>query len=127
MFIEFDSNALKEWNSLPEEQKEQAIAEDEVQTAVNIDIKIESHQKLSEEHKYYQATTYGKLINDITISSINEEETVLSIKTFKGNNESESISIKTDEEKVVEVGNSPYTSIYRIKVSNIKYGQVVEL
>ncbi len=127
MFIEFDSNSLEEWNSLSEEQQKQAIAEDEVQIAVNVDIKIESHQKVSEEHKYYQATTYGRLINDITISSITEEETVLSIKTFKSNSDSESISIKTDDEKVVEVGNSPYTSIYRIKVSNIKYGQVVEL
>ena len=127
MFIEFDSNTLEKWNSLSKEEQKQAIVEDEVQIAVNVDIKIESHQKVLEEHKYYQAITYGRLINDITISSITEEETVLSIKTFKGNNESESISIKTDDEKMVEVGNSPYTSIYRIKVSNIKYVQVVEL
>ena len=39
MFIEFDSNTLEEWNSLSEEQQKQAIAEDEVQIAVNVDIK----------------------------------------------------------------------------------------
>ena len=127
MFIEFDSNTLEEWNRLSEAQQKQAIVEDEVQIAVNIDIKIESHQKIAEEHKYYQVTTYGRLINDITISSISEEETVLSVKTFKGNNDYVSISIKTNEEKTIEIGNIPYTSIYRIKVYDIKYGRVVEL
>lgn len=125
MFIEFDNNTLEEWNNLSDEEKKQKIAEDNVQIAVNVDIKIESHNKVLEEHKYYQVTSHLNLINDIIISSVSEQETTISIKNF--NNEDELITIKTDEESTIEIGPSPYKRIYRIKVSNVKYGRILEL
>ncbi len=128
MFIEFEHDILEQWNSLSNEEKEKALEEDEVQIAINVDIKVESHHKISEEHKYYQVTNQMRLINDILIFDINEQETTFSIKTFNGNDEPKLISIKTNEEKEIEVGmHKPYTSIYRIKVSDIKYGNIVEL
>lgn len=129
MFREFNSNELKEWNSLSEEQQKQAITECYVDIAVNIEIRIERSQKVLEEHKYYQATKYSNLIYNIDISSINNQEITLSWEHFKDkdNDKNNSISIKIGEEKAIEVGYSPFTRVYRIKISDIKYGVVREL
>ncbi len=127
MFKEFDSSALEQWKSFSSDERKDALDKGEVQIAINIEIKIESHQKIYEEHKYYQVTTGFRLINDIIISSISEKETILSVKTFKSNNKPELISIKTNEEKVIENGSIPYNSIYKIKVSDITYGMILEL
>jgi len=129
MFIEFDADTLKQWNSLSLEQRKHALLNDEVQMAVDIDIKIERNQKLIEEHKYYQVITYGKckLISDILVSKITENEIIFSINTSEENKEYDSISIKLNEEKIIEIGNVPYSRIYRINVSNPAYGQAVEL
>lgn len=126
MFKEFDEVELEKWNGLSEEERKQYIEKDDVQLAINVDIKIESHGIVAEEHKYYHVFSQGILIHDIRVISINEQETVFSIKTF--NNEMpETFSVKTNEEKSIEVGYSPYKHIYKIKVSNITYGRVLEL
>lgn len=125
MFKEFDSSTLEQWNSLTEEQRNKAINEGDVQVAVDIEIKVESHQRIVEEHKYYQVCSYGnyRLINNIIVLKATEKETFFSINNDSANN----VSIKTNEEKEFEIGKSPYTTKYRIKVSNIKYGQALEL
>lgn len=128
MFVEFESDILEQWNNLSKEQKEKALKNDEVQIAVNVDIKIESHHKILEEHKYYQVINQSKLLNDVWISNVNEQETTFLIDTYKNNGEKELIYVKTNEEKTIEIGaHKLYTRIYRIKVTNIKYGNVVEL
>lgn len=125
MFKEFDSSTLEQWNSLTKEQRNKAINEGDVQVAVDIEIKVESHQRIVEEHKYYQVCSYGnyRLINNIIVLKATEKETFFSINNDSAN----SVSIKTNEEKEFEIGKSPYTTKYRIKVSNIKYGQALEL
>ena len=125
MFKEFESSTLEQWNSLTEEQRNKAINEGDVQVAVDIEIKVESHQRIVEEHKYYQVCSYGnyRLINNIIVLKITEKETFFSINNDSANN----VSIKTNEEKEFEIGKSPYATKYRIKVSNIKYGQALEL
>lgn len=125
MFKEFDLSTLEQWDSLTEEQRTKAIIEDDVQVAVDIDIKVESHQRIIEEHKYYQVCSSGnyRLINNITIFKITEKEIIFSIPNFCDNN----VSIKIDEEKEFEIGQSPYMIKYRIRVSNVKYGSVLEL
>lgn len=127
MFTEFDSNTLKEWNNLSKEQKLHAVSKGEVQIVANIDIKIERNQQISEEHKYYQVIEKASLIDDILVSKISDQKTILSINTYKGNNEPELISIKTNEEKRIKIDRGIFSIIYIIRVSDIKYGQVFEL
>ena len=126
MFKEFDYNALEKWNNLTEEEKMKAIEEDKVQIAVDIEITIESHHKIVEEHKYYQVCSYGnvELINGIVVLKSTPQETIFKMNI---NNDSNAFTIKTGEEKEIEIGQTPYTSIYRIRVSNIRYGQALEL
>ena len=126
MFKEFDPNALEQWNNLTENERIKAIEDDEVQIAVDIEITIESHHKIVEEHKYYQVCSYGnvELINGIVVLKSTPQETIFKMNI---NNDSNAFTIKTGEEKEIETGQTPYTSIYRIRVSNIRYGQVLEL
>ena len=126
MFKEFDPNALEQWNNLTEAERIKAIEEDEVQIAVDIEITIESHHKIVEEHKYYQVCSYGnvELINGIVVLKSTPQETIFKMNI---NNDSNAFTIKTCEEKEIEIGQTPYTSIYRIRVSNIRYGQALEL
>ena len=127
MFKEFDYNALEKWNNLTEEEKMKAIEEDKVQIAVDIEIAIESHNKILEEHKYYQVCSYGniELINGIVVLKSTPQETIFKMNI--NNNDSNAFTIKTGEEKVIEIGKTPYTTIYRIKVSKIRYGKALEL
>ena len=127
MFKEFDSNVLEQWNNLTEDEKIKAIENDEVQIAVDIEITIENHHKIVEEHKYYQVCSYGntELINGIFVLKSTPQETNFKIN-INGDNSS-TFTIKTGEEKEIEIGQTPYTSIYRIRVSNIRYGQALEL
>ncbi len=124
MFVEFDSSALQEWNSLSIEQQQQRIANYDVQIAVDVEIKIERNQKIVEEHKYYHVTSDMRLINDMLISSINNEEVVFSIDMY---NKSNLIPVKLNEEKTIEIGFSPYNFTLKIKVCDMKYGRIVEL
>ena len=126
MFKEFDPNALEQWNNLTEAERIKAIEDDEVQLAVDIEITIESHHKIVEEHKYYQVCSYGnvELINGIVVLKSTPQETIFKMNI---NNDSNAFTIKTGEEKEIEIGQTPYTSIYRIRVSNIRYGQALEL
>lgn len=122
MFKELDLSELEQWNNFTEEQKNKAINEDEIQVAVDIEIKVESHQKIVEEHKYYQVCSYGnyRLINSIIVVKTTDKETVFSIND-------DSISVKTGEEKEFEIGKNPYSTRYIIKVSNVKFGRILEL
>ena len=127
MFKEFDPNALEQWNNLTEAERIKAIEKDEVQIAVDVEITIESHHKIVEEHKYYQVCSYGnvELINGIVVLKSTSQET-----TFKmniNNDNTNTFSIKIGEEKVIELGQTPYRTIYRIRVLNIRYGQALEL
>ena len=126
MFKEFDPNSLEQWNNLTENERIKAIEDDEVQLAVDIEITIESHHKIVEEHKYYQVCSYGnvELINGIVVLKSTPQETIFKMNI---NNDSNTFTIKTGEEKEIEIGQTPYTSIYRIRVSNIRYGQALEL
>ena len=126
MFKEFDPNSLEQWNNLTENERIKAIEDDEVQLAVDIEITIESHHKIVEEHKYYQVCSYGnvELINGIVVLKSTPQETIFKMNI---NNDSNAFTIKTGEEKVIEIGQTPYTAIYRIRVSNIRYGQALEL
>lgn len=126
MFKEFDPNSLEQWNNLTENERIKAIEDDEVQLAVDIEITIESHHKIVEEHKYYQVCSYGnvELINGIVVLKSTPQETIFKMNI---NNDSNAFTIKTGEEKEIEIGQTPYTSIYRIRVSNIRYGQALEL
>jgi len=129
MFIEFNPNELEKWNDLSEEQKARLIDADEVQLVIDIDIKIENHKKISEEHKYYQVFTYGncKLINDIVVSKITEKETLLYINMGNGNDEPTSLLVKNNEQKSIQIGNKSSSSIYNIYIHNVKFGRVLEL
>ena len=129
MFIEFNNEELMKWNSLTSEQKTSAIQNGEVQLATDVSIVIENNGRITEEHKYYQTTTFGntKLINDIVVSKVKENEVDFSIITYQDNDEPVAITINVNEEKEIEVGFEPFSSIYKINVSNIKYGRIVEL
>lgn len=125
MFVEFDSDTLREWNGLTEEEKERSILNDEVQVAVDVAITIENNNRVVEEHKYYQVCNNTKLINNISILKISVEETTFSINTH--DDSKRLIAVKLEEERNIDIGNIPYLNVYKIKVSNIKYGKIVEL
>ena len=125
MFIEFNLETLQEWNKLSFEEKEKAILNDEVQVAVDICIEIGNHNKIFERHEYFQVFDNYKLINDISILKITDREIDFSIKS---NGDSKNlITMKPNAIKTFETGTKPYSSIYQIKVSNVKYGKIVEL
>jgi len=125
MFVEFDSVTLKEWNKLPAEEKEKAILNNEIQIAADICIEIWDHNKIFEKHEYFQACDSHKLINDIIVLKITDQGVDFSIKT---NEDSKNlVTIKPNVDKIIEIGTKPYLNIYKIKVSNIKYGKIVEL
>ena len=61
-----------------------------------------------------------RLINSIIVVKTTDKETVFSIND-------DSISVKTGEEKEFEIGKNPYSTRYIIKVSNVKFGRILEL
>ncbi len=127
MFKEFDDNGMEKWNNLTESERIKAIEEDIVQIAVDIEITIESHNKIVEEHKYYQVCSYGniELINGIVVLKSTPQETMFKMNI--NNNDSKDFTIKTGEEKEIEIGQTTYRTIYRIKVSKIRYGKALDL
>lgn len=127
MFFEFSPSDLEKWNNLSLKQQKQLLEEQKVELSATIEIKIESHNQLLEEHKYYQVIDDRQMINGIMMDNINMGEIELSINTFDNSEELENIIVKLNEEKIVEIGMKPYQYIFKIKLLEIKYGRILEL
>lgn len=126
MFKELDILEQERINNLTEEDKINYIKEHNIDIAIDINISVKSHEKITEEHTYYQVFSYGayKLNDYITLLKITPQETMFKVSF---NNEDNSFSINNGEEKIIEIGSDPYKTIYIIKSNNIRYGHALEL
>ena len=127
MFKEFNDEEMSKWNNLSDVQQREILSEGEIQLAVTLEIKLERNGKITEEHKFYQVPNHTKLLNNITIADIKEEEATMSLQTPNQNSNYELITLKPNEEKVIKLGVSPYIMTYKIKIADIKYGKVFSL
>ncbi len=128
MFIEFEPEILERWNHLSDDERQRAISEGDVDIAATVEIILEAHGEIDQEHKYYHVTRYSKLLGgDITINSITEQEIIFYFKNAREDGESERFSVKIGEEKLIQVGRAPYVTTYKIKAYNLSYGQIMEL
>ena len=127
MFKEFNDEEMRKWNNLSDVQQREILSEGEIQLAVTLEIKLERNGKITEEHKFYQVPNHTKLLNNITIADIKEEEATMSLQTPNKNSNYELITLKPNEEKVIKLGVSPYIMTYKIKIADIKYGKVFSL
>ena len=104
--------------------KKKKINNKNVQIAVDVEIKVESHNKYVEEHKFYRGACFvdWNLIDNVNILGSTENESFFSI-----NGIDDKVSIKTNETKEFEVGKPPFVGKYIIKVSNVTYGFLLDL
>ena len=133
MFVEFKPDALAKWNQLSQDERAKAISEGRVDITVTVEIKVEAHNQVLEEHKFYHVSQYAELLDGLfTVANITDQEA-----TFYIGNEDEGedveddtsmlVSVKVGEEKSTQVGSTPYITTYTVSVYDVSYGQVVEL
>ena len=123
MFVEFDKETTVRWNNMSYAERQKAILNEDVYVAVNIQVAVERRGRIFEEHKYYQVYECGnvELADGIRVIKITDKEVVFKIKNTNV------INISIGEEKTIENNDNFYSCNYRISISDIKYGQIVEL
>jgi len=129
MFVELNESEIKEWNTVPEEEKKKYIDEGKIQFAVDVEIKIANSKRPLSDHKYYQIASLGntRLMNSIKVLKVTEKETTISMNTSTDNTSTQVFTISTGKELAVEVGNEPNKKIYTIGISNPRLGMIVQL